>query len=314
MTIKVSIITAAYNAEKYIGETIKSVLSQTFTDWEYIIIDDGSNDGTKEIIKKYLYDKRIKYFFQENRGVSSARNLALSKSQGKYIAIIDADDFCFRERIQKEFDFLEKNTLCIAVGSNAKIIDKDGRYLFTSNKPLAWEVIKNRLPKMPFYNSSTMFRKEIAMKCGGYLDSMSYSEDCLLFNLMSKYGELWNIPEPLICYRIVPSSISNRNKKSNLIMGDICNNLLESGTNKESYMEISNTTIKKKSENWKMSDYYLRIGKVYIEYNFNRKNAFINLVISIFWKPYNIHSWFNIFLLLLPNKAIKKWKDKRFLR
>lgn len=106
----VSIITPAYNTEKYIGETIECVLSQTYTNWELIIVDDFSTDDTKHVIDKYLYDKRIKYFYNtENLGEGLTRNIAIENSRGKWVAILDSDDLWLPEKLEKQLEFMVTN-------------------------------------------------------------------------------------------------------------------------------------------------------------------------------------------------------------
>jgi len=104
----VSIIMPVYNGEKYIKEAIDSVINQTYKNWELIIVNDGSKDNTEEIIKSYN-DKRIKYFYQENKGVSAARNKALEVAKGKYITFLDSDDYLPPNSIKARVEYLEKN-------------------------------------------------------------------------------------------------------------------------------------------------------------------------------------------------------------
>ena len=109
----VSIITPAYNAEKYIGEAIESVFAQTYDNWELIIIDDGSTDGTKDIAEKYvILDKRIKYYYQENQRMASARNKGINNSSGEYIAFLDADNIFSSDKLDIQVKFLEENPWC----------------------------------------------------------------------------------------------------------------------------------------------------------------------------------------------------------
>jgi len=105
----VSIIIPAYKAEKYIAETIQSVLDQTYPNWELIIIDDGSPDNQKSIIEPFLKDPRIQYHFQENQGVSVARNHGISIAKGVYIAFLDADDIFIKDNLEIKIAELEKS-------------------------------------------------------------------------------------------------------------------------------------------------------------------------------------------------------------
>src|SRR5574341_1935425 len=104
---KVSAIIPVYNGEKYIEDAIRSVLTQTFSDLELIIVDDGSTDKTGEICKGFLSDSRVKYIYQENQGVSSARNTGIKRSNGEYVAFLDADDYWLPDKTEEQIKFLK---------------------------------------------------------------------------------------------------------------------------------------------------------------------------------------------------------------
>lgn len=107
-----SIIIATYNRAKYINIAIESVIKQTVTDWELIIVDDGSTDRTRQIISPYLQDKRIKYIYQENKERSVARNTGISSSKGEYICFLDSDDYYLPHHLQTFVDYLKNNGTC----------------------------------------------------------------------------------------------------------------------------------------------------------------------------------------------------------
>ena len=107
---KISVIIGVYNAEKYLAETIESVINQTFKDWELILVDDGSTDNSQKIAKEFEEkDQRIKILEKENGGRASAINFGLKKAQGEYIAFLDADDLMPKERLEIEFKELKEN-------------------------------------------------------------------------------------------------------------------------------------------------------------------------------------------------------------
>lgn len=125
---KVSIMMPAYNAEQYIAAAIESVRAQTFSDWELVIVDDGSTDRTSEIIHSFD-DSRIRYFYQENAGEAAARNTALTKMRGQLLAYIDADDLYLPDHLQQTVAYLEKHPDKDAVYTDGIHIDPDGRHL-----------------------------------------------------------------------------------------------------------------------------------------------------------------------------------------
>ncbi|MCD9493506.1 glycosyltransferase family 2 protein [Photobacterium carnosum] len=128
MTI-VSIVTPLYNSEKYIEETIKSVIQQSYMDWELIIIDDNSNDNSVEIVEKYIKDDdRITLIkLSQNSGAAIARNTGINKSKGKYLCFLDADDIWSKEKLEVQIDFMSKYNLAFSYG-DYKIIDDNGNY------------------------------------------------------------------------------------------------------------------------------------------------------------------------------------------
>ena len=122
----VSIIMPSYNTAKFISETIDSVLMQTYTNWELIIVDDCSTDNTDEVVKSFLSDDRIKYIKNEkNSGAAFSRNRALREANGKWIAFLDSDDLWHPEKLEKQIRFMEKNR-CHFSYTNYIEIDEDG--------------------------------------------------------------------------------------------------------------------------------------------------------------------------------------------
>lgn len=311
MNPEISVILPVYNGEKYLREAIDSILNQTFINYEFIIVNDGSMDKSLDIIRSYKYEQ-IKLINQKNTGLAKALNNGIKLAKGRYIARMDQDDVSATGRLQMQFDFLENNPECVVVGSNAKLIDMNGNYLYTSSQALSCYDIKKILPSSPFFHSSTMFRKKTWSKSGGYYEKIKHHfEDMILWNNMAELGQLRNIENPLIEYRLVPTAMTNRSLKANSIMHKICNNILKTRTIKKSDLEILDKITKKKSKNWKSSNYYLRIGKVFVEKNFHRKKAFKNLILSIRYSPLNLKAWFNLILLFFPLSIIKSWKKSR---
>ena len=126
----VSIVTPVFNGEKTIAKTIESVLNQTFNDFEMVIVDDRSTDKTADIIKKYQEkDKRIKYYLLEKKGgASAARNLAIKKATGRYIAFLDGDDLWYPEKLEKQIKFMQDNDYAFSY-TDYEYIDDDGNKL-----------------------------------------------------------------------------------------------------------------------------------------------------------------------------------------
>lgn len=200
--ISINIIT--HNRWHYLQYTIKSIQDQNFKNWELIIVDDASSDNTKELIKNFLKDKRIKYFLVEKqKNIAAVRNIALSKSKGEYIAILDSDDLWIdKDKLNKQLDYLQNNKDVVLVGSGAVVIDQNGRELRRVLKPENdQEIRKDFLLKNPFYHSSVMYRKRQIVNCGGYSGDYKYCDDFDLWLRLKNLGSLYNSPEYMIKYR-----------------------------------------------------------------------------------------------------------------
>lgn len=214
--IIVSIIMPAYNAERYIELAIKSVLKQSFQDFEFIIINDGSRDKTREKILEFK-DARIKLIENENNiGLQKSLNKGLSFSCGEYIARIDADDEWINEdKIKKQIEFLEKNRNYVLIGTGALCVNENGKFLF---KYLKEELDKNIRKRITGYNcfihSSVVFKKEAAVKVGMYPEDgeSRHVEDYDLWLRLGMVGKMYNLPTYDVSYRMSEESISNKNK------------------------------------------------------------------------------------------------------
>ncbi len=203
--MKISVLMTVYNGEKFIEETIQSVLDQSFKDFEYIIVDDGSTDKTKKIVKSFK-DKRIKYFYAgENKGyynMHKAINFGLSKCKGKYIARIDADDICLEHRLKIQYEYLQHNKNIFLIGGSAYLIDKDGIFICEIKKKSYPSIFHkyHMAVSNSFIHSTIMFRNE------GYT-YLSCSEH-LFFCWLTSFGKrLKNISDYLIKYRRNPNGL-----------------------------------------------------------------------------------------------------------
>jgi glycosyltransferase involved in cell wall biosynthesis len=207
----VSILMTVFNGERYLRETLESVLAQTFSDFELIIIDDGSTDKTSEIIHAFN-DPRTVYHHQPNAGTCRASNKGLSLARGKYVARIDADDICLPERIARQFEFLEMNPDHVLCASRVRIMDAEGNYIYTPELPETDEQVRAFMEHSnPFAHSATCFRKEIADRVGGYYEPVkSNFEDFIFLYQLGRHGKIYIFPEPLISYRLLPGSLSFR--------------------------------------------------------------------------------------------------------
>ena len=300
-----------FNGEEFLCECVESVLGQTFSDFEFIIINDGSTDNSGQLLRGFS-DARLRLVERPNRGLAVSLNEGIRIARGTYIARIDADDICLPNRFEVEIAFLKANPRCVAVGSPAIVIDRDGNTLYESPVHESWERIKSCLPQVPFFHSSVMFSRKVALECGGYPETVQqFFEDQVLWNRMAGFGDLRNVSLPLIKYRLVPSSITNYDTKTVRVLSTIARRTIASNSISKEDLSLLGELKKKQNVSVRESNYYLRIGKIFIENRFDRKAAILNLVRSIKFSPANFTAWWNLALVLLPQRVISFWKARR---
>jgi len=211
---KISVIMAVYNSEKFLGETIQSILNQTFKDFELMVINDNSTDESLKLIKKFQkIDKRIKLINGKvNIGPAGARNKGLKIAMGKYIAILDSDDISHTKRLETQYNYLEKNPHIFLVGSSAIYIDENGKEIRRFRKYNDYKMLAWRLPKScSIIHSCVMFRNTGKF---WYNEKFKYAHDYNLFlDILGKGKNLTNLPQFLIKYRVHPDSISVAKKR-----------------------------------------------------------------------------------------------------
>lgn len=212
---KISVVMCCYNAEAHIRESIDSVLRQSFKDFEFIIWDDGSTDGTGEIIQSYK-DTRIHYYYHENTGLGQALRLSCEKTSAPFIARMDADDICEPTRLEEEYNFLQSHPDTVLVSSAVNYIDEDGTLLRRSLPYTDSRVIKKLLlttGQSVVVHPSTMFRKDAYVRAGGYMP-LRKAQDIALFSRMCKLGKFYTFKKPLLNYRLAVDSITTQTQDS----------------------------------------------------------------------------------------------------
>ena len=210
---KVSVITVTYNRQDFIREAIESVLTQSFTDWELLIIDDASTDQTQSIANEYIAkDARIKYYKNDkNLGIARTRNRGLELARGEYIAPLDSDDVWLdKNKLQKQVEFLDINQDYALLGGGIMHIDAKSKNIKKVLYPVYDSMIRNIILQFnPFPQSSLLYRKKAALECGGYSESYQISDDYDLWLKMGLKYKFTNIPQVLTGYRIHTSNITH---------------------------------------------------------------------------------------------------------
>ena len=210
---KVSVVMPVYNEEKFLDKSIQSILNQTFKDFEFIIVNDCSKDNSRKIIEKYKkIDKRIILINnKKNKNFPEVRNIGIRASKGKYIANMDGDDISHPKRIEKQFNYLEKNHYIFLVGSSAIYINEEGVEINRFRKYDNYKLLAWRLPKScSIIDPSTMFRNEGFLYGSGFGGAVDYN---FYLDLLEKGKNLTNLPEFLVKYRLHANSMSISKRK-----------------------------------------------------------------------------------------------------
>ncbi len=211
---RVSVLMPVYNGEKHLGEAIRSILNQTFSDFEYIIVDDGSTDKSRDIIISFD-DPRIKMIINEkNIGLTKSLLKGFEFCQGEFLARMDADDISHPQRFQKQVEFLDKNPEIGVLGSNVYAIGENSKTRYKINYPENHSLIKwSLLFSNPMCHPSVSIRKSIINKFGNYIDSdeTKYIEEYNLWSRLVHHTKFCNLNEPLLKLRTSGSKISVQN-------------------------------------------------------------------------------------------------------
>jgi glycosyltransferase involved in cell wall biosynthesis len=212
----VSIVMPAFNAAQFLDEAVCSVLDQTFRDFEFIIVDDGSTDDTATILQKYAKaDSRVRVFRQTNEGMIPALNRGCRVARGRFIARMDADDISLPQRIERQLKYLEAHPEIGILGTWASRIDENGRVvgdwcLSPNPKVLKW----NHFFTVCVIHPTVLMRREVLEKLNYYRSDAIHAEDRDLWLRASAITDFSNLPECLLKYRVWGKSTSNRLKRA----------------------------------------------------------------------------------------------------
>jgi glycosyltransferase involved in cell wall biosynthesis len=201
----ISVLMPVYNAERYVAEAVESILDQSFADFEFIIIEDGSKDRSPAILEGYAArDPRIRLVSRPNTGIVRALNQGLALAEGELVARMDADDIALPERLAKQLRYLEDHPECVMVGSRVLVIDPEGMPLTVMSDALTHEqIIEGFLAGRGqlVHHPAVMYRRRVVLEIGAYREIFDESEDLDLFLRLAEVGRIVNLEEPLLKYR-----------------------------------------------------------------------------------------------------------------
>ena len=233
----VSIIMTVLNGEKFISKSIESILSQTFKDWELIIVNDYSTDSTLEIIENYKSQKIKLINNKKNMGTAISRNIAISQADGNYITIVDSDDIVLPKKFEMQKEYLDKYKNIGLVGCNYDYINENDEIKKPNNDTFSqlsfasspeyikWGLLWNNV----ICHSSVMFRKSLFEKIGGYKDKFPFSCDYYLWTDFNRITKIYQFPQKLLYYRIHDNMMSktetlDKRKYQKLIVSQVALN------------------------------------------------------------------------------------------
>jgi glycosyltransferase involved in cell wall biosynthesis len=303
---KITVLMPAYNAAKYIDKAIDSVLAQTFTDFELLIINDGSTDNTEDIVRSFT-DKRIRLINQPNLGIAVALNTGLANANTDLIARFDADDICTPGRLMIQHEFLANNPDYIIAGSDADYVDMIGDYVFTYKMPAHTneEIQQLTLSKCPFIHSAVLFRKKFILMAGGYDGNACAFQDHILWAKCIKLGKACNIKQVLLQVRLNPESMSIDEKWRTKRFRKIKSASIQRGNlTVQEGMELRDILKEQNSPKIKEGSYYSLLAKKYLWNNQQPSKARVNLRKAIGINPGRIDMYFMLALSYFPKKII----------
>lgn len=213
---KISVVMSVHNGEAYLREAVESILFQSFREFEFIVVDDGSVDGTGKILSSYK-DKRLRIVRQENRGLTASLNRAIRLARGDFIARQDADDISMPDRLGTLAELLETDSEVGLTGSYVIFIDSSGREFGRWGMPVDHETIRDAMKEYnPICHGASMFRKRCSEEIGNYREKFRYAQDFDFFLRISSRNRVRNVGQFLYKWRRGEHTVSRKKLASQL--------------------------------------------------------------------------------------------------
>jgi glycosyltransferase involved in cell wall biosynthesis len=307
-TPKITVLMPVYNAEKFIEDAIRSVLCQTFADFELLIVNDGSTDRSRALINTFD-DPRVVVIDQENKGVAAALNNGLTHARAEYIARFDADDICYPERLQLQYDFMQANPAYSIIGTGVDYISVGGDYIFTY-RPSAIsysEILALSHKICPFIHSSVCYKKDLIIRYGGYNEYAHTFEDHLLWKNIIKNEKGCNLSTALIKVRLNPDSITIDEKWRTPLFKRIKHRaLLQLDISKLDGLKLIEICKKQHTVRIKEGAYYALLGKKYLWNNYQPLKARENLRKTLAISPFHLKNYLLLLISFLPDSILHR--------
>lgn len=305
----ISVIIPCYNSEEWIIDSLQSIYNQTYKNFEVIIVDDGSDDNTQQVVEQF--DASIIYKYQENKGPAAARNLGGKLANGEYIAFLDSDDLWEENKLQKQISYINANKEVDLILTNVTVVDEDKKYLFKHyNKVPKFNdelIIELFLGNIVMNTPTILVKKKVFDEVSGFPEDLPMREDHYFLMKVSNNHRIAHIKDHLVKRRIRESSISH----------DISPNNILSMNQPFINLSIKNFPILKKYKKQVLSDLYLSLAKKYWSLG-KFKESKLHIYRSLKYNNTNFKShiyWLLIFLKLDHTSIIKLiYKTKRILK
>lgn len=286
--IEFSVVMPFHNATEYVKSALESVLNQSCHDWEIVAVDDGSTDDTLRILREFeTRCSKIRVFQHDgalNKGVSASRNLAISKSKGNWIALLDADDIWYPEKLKRESQIINSFPDVVLIYSKAKRINEipdndlpDNSIYGSGEEGEKKDAFRKLLPGFFTSTSAVTFKKDSFLKCGGFNENMRFAEDTLLFHQIMEHGNVYCIDEILGAHRIHKSStVAKAPREQRITSRFIVYEQLISKVKKENKPLVSATLV---------NTGLLKILRNYILYPYNKPQLAFQFLIRTIKNP-----------------------------
>ncbi len=301
MSSKVSVIIPTYNHSQYVCRAIDSILAQTYKDYEVIVVDDGSTDGTREVLSKY--GNKINYIYQENKGLPSARNTGIKASTGEYFVFLDADDYISPKALEIEVRFLENHPQIGWVYSDYYCVNKKGNILAQFSKGITSDitppegmVFKRFLQGNFVPINAVMIRKRCVNDVGFFDESLTSYEDGDFWLRVSAKYELKYINEPLAFQRMYAASMRTDLVRLRINTIQVINKICRL------YPDL--TLIYKNKINKNLADIHNYLGFEYYHQG-KLKEAKSELLSSVRYYPFQKKVYFYLFLIFMKSFRLK---------
>jgi len=210
-TPQVTVLMSVYNGERFLRETVESILRQTFTDFEFLIINDGSTDSSRDIVRSYSDSRILLIDNPENMGLTRSLNRGLALARGRYVARLDADDRSYSTRLEKQVAFLDASPKVAVLGAQLRFIDARGKALRIALAKRAVDPVALRwhwIFDNPLAHSTALFRRDVVWEqMGGYNEQFRTSQDFELWSRVGTEHEICNLPDVLVDFRLHENSV-----------------------------------------------------------------------------------------------------------